>query len=122
MLYILFCLISCLQEIKQNKIYNKTKMSYTPILNIGEKEYCDTIAIPISLINTGNYPLIIKYIKTTCGCMQPILEKYKAEPSDSIIFTIKMSPQSDGWFSKVIYVFSNADKSPAKIIINGSIK
>lgn len=65
--------------------------------------------------NTGDSPLIIKNVKSSCGCTVPEWPKTAIEPgkSDKIIVKYNMNP---GPISKTITVESNALNKPNGVI------
>ncbi len=71
--------------------------------------------------NTGDYPLIISDIRSTCGCTIPIWSKKElaSKQKDSIL--VSYDSKQAGKFLKSIYIVSNSKTSPDVIRIKGSV-
>ena len=65
--------------------------------------------------NTGDAPLVIKDVKSSCGCTIPEWPKTPIEPgkSDKIVVKYNMNP---GPISKTITVMTNATNKPSGIV------
>ncbi|APZ46837.1 hypothetical protein BW723_11330 [Polaribacter reichenbachii] len=71
--------------------------------------------------NVGNKPLIIKDIKSSCGCTVPKKPEKPIMPGEKGEIKVSYDTRRVGGFSKSITIFSNA-KNPRKIIrIKGSV-
>ena len=72
--------------------------------------------------NTGNAPLVISKVKSSCGCTvaskpnQPIL------PGESAQIEVNYDTKRVGTFTKSITVFSNAREPSMNLKIKGTIK
>lgn len=72
--------------------------------------------------NTGNKPLIISNVQTTCGCTVPAWPKEAIAPGAKeqikVVFNSrgKMSKQN-----KVITIISNASNNPERIRLTGTV-
>ncbi|MDY6801045.1 MAG: DUF1573 domain-containing protein [Bacteroidota bacterium] len=73
--------------------------------------------------NTGKRDLIIRKIRTTCGCTTANLEKKVLKPGESSSFTAIFTPGSRiGMQRKSIYVISNDPTNPeVRLMISGEI-
>jgi len=73
--------------------------------------------------NTGKSDLIIRKIRTTCGCTTVAPEKTVLKPGESSSFKTIFSPGSrKGVQRKSIYVITNDPKNPeVRLMINGEI-
>lgn len=71
--------------------------------------------------NTGDAPLIISKVKTSCGCTVPTYPKEPVMPGEKAEIKVKYATNRLGAFSKTITITSNA-KGGAKILkIKGNI-
>tara|TARA_X000000950_G_C13827948_1_gene624834 strand:+ start:31 stop:435 length:405 start_codon:yes stop_codon:yes gene_type:complete len=71
--------------------------------------------------NVGDKPLIIKDIKSSCGCTVPKKPEAPIMPGKKGEIKVSYDTRRVGGFSKSITIFSNA-KNPRKIIrIKGSV-
>lgn len=74
--------------------------------------------------NTGQQPLVILHVASSCGCTRPQYTKTPIEPGDSGIVTVnyKGYGQRVGPFRKSITVYSNDPRSYTRIFIRGELK
>ena len=75
-----------------------------------------------SFTNTGNAPLIISEVKTSCGCTVPAYSKEAILPGDDGQIKIKYDTKRTGSFTKTITVLSNAVQSRKTLKIKGTVE
>ncbi len=72
--------------------------------------------------NSGNAPLVITDVKSSCGCTVPKWPNDPIMPGKSEPLTIEYDTKKMGTFSKVIEVFSNDTSSQRKVIrVKGNV-
>lgn len=71
--------------------------------------------------NVGDAPLIIKNIKSTCGCTVPKKPEKPIMPGEKGEIEVSYDTKRPGGFSKAITVFSNAKKERIQLKIKGYI-
>jgi len=71
--------------------------------------------------NTGDAPLLISRVKTSCGCTVPSYSKAPIMPGDSGELNIKYDTKRLGAFTKTITVMSNAEGGNKILKIKGNI-
>ncbi|MFL1013150.1 DUF1573 domain-containing protein [Flavisericum labens] len=71
--------------------------------------------------NTGNAPVVISNVKTSCGCTVPSYAKEPILPGDSSEIKVKYATNRIGAFKKTITVVSNASESTKIIRIKGTV-
>ena len=71
--------------------------------------------------NTGNAPLIISEVKTSCGCTVPAYSKEAILPGSEGQLEIVYDTKKLGNFSKTITVISNAKEVRKTLKIKGNI-
>ena len=74
-----------------------------------------------SFTNTGDAPLVITKIKTSCGCTVPSYSKDPILPGEQGELEIKYDTKRLGAFTKTITVTSNADGGNKILKIKGNI-
>jgi hypothetical protein len=72
--------------------------------------------------NTGNHPLKIKNITSSCGCTIPKWSRKELKVGEKDSVLVKYDSKALGYFSKSIYVFSNSETSPNVLYIKGTVK
>jgi hypothetical protein len=73
-----------------------------------------------SVNNTGNSPLVITRVITTCGCTKVTWEKQPIATGQSTDIRVEMVPDETGFFNKTIMVYCNTNNSPMKLTVNGT--
>lgn len=72
--------------------------------------------------NTGNKPLIIKEVKSSCDCIVPTKPKNEIAPGETGEIKIKYDTSREGPFRKLITVYSNSEgNSPQPLRIKGEV-
>jgi hypothetical protein len=72
--------------------------------------------------NTGQAPLIITNVQSSCGCTIPSWDKEPILPKKTGKIVVKYDTERVSPFIKSIKVFSNAKNSPVEIMIRGEVK
>ncbi|MEM6515906.1 MAG: DUF1573 domain-containing protein [Bacteroidota bacterium] len=75
-----------------------------------------------SFINTGNAPIVISKIKTSCGCTIPSYEKKAILPGETSDISVKYATNRIGAFSKRITIISNAMQEKKALRIKGIVE
>lgn len=71
--------------------------------------------------NTSKVPLVINRVMTSCGCTSPEWPGEPLQPKGKDKISITYNTQITGNFRKSITVYSNAEGSPHKLIIQGNV-
>ena len=71
--------------------------------------------------NTGDSPLVITQVKTSCGCTVPSYSRTPVLPSESGEIKIKYATNRIGAFKKTITVISNASEPNKILYIKGNV-
>lgn len=74
-----------------------------------------------SFTNTGNAPLLITKVKTSCGCTVPSYSKAPILPGETGELNIKYNTKRLGAFTKTVTVMSNAEGGNKILKIKGNI-
>ena len=74
-----------------------------------------------SFTNTGDAPLLITKVKTSCGCTVPNYSKAPIMPGESGELEIKYNTNKLGAFTKTVTVTSNAEGGNKVLKIKGNI-
>jgi hypothetical protein len=72
------------------------------------------------LKNTGNRPLIISDVKTSCGCTNADWEKQPIITSKTTLIKAEITIEQVGYFEKTISVYCNVENSPIILNIRGN--
>lgn len=71
--------------------------------------------------NTGNAPLIVSRVSSTCGCTVPKKPEKPVLPGESGTIEVKYATDRVGPIRKTITVYSNADEPTVALKIKGKV-
>jgi len=101
---------------------NKSKITFNfTEYNFGELEFNGNGNCSFEFTNSGNTPLVIQHVKTSCGCTVPEWPKNPIKPGNTSEVIINYDTKHSGAFNKTITVFYNGKNSPATLFIKGSV-
>ena len=104
------------QEMKPEISFEKTVIDYGTV-NKGDNGVREFV-----FKNSGNAPLIISNVKSTCGCTIPKKPEKPILPGESEKIHVKYDTKRVGFIRKSITVTSNAASSPTTILkIKGQV-
>jgi len=72
--------------------------------------------------NTGDAPLVIEDVKSTCGCTVPKKPTGPIAPDESSTIEVKYDTKRVGPIRKTISVYSNASEPIKSLKIKGTVK
>ena len=71
--------------------------------------------------NTGNAPLIVSNVSSTCGCTIPKKPEKPILPGESGVIEVKYATNRVGPIRRTITVYSNADEPTKALRIKGKV-
>ena len=74
------------------------------------------------LVNTGNKPLVIYDVVTSCGCTKAEYGKEPVRPGETLDLKVIYNAEDKGRFRKNLTVYCNAEDSPLKFSISGTVE
>jgi hypothetical protein len=74
------------------------------------------------LKNTGNAPLLIPHVNTSCGCTVPAWTKSPIEPNEETEIRVEITPEETGFVNKTIEVYGNVENEMIPLTIKGMVK
>ena len=74
------------------------------------------------LVNTGNKPLVIYDVVTSCGCTKAEYGKEPVRPGETLELKVIYNAEDKGRFRKNLTVYCNAEDSPLKFSISGTVE
>lgn len=90
--------------------------------DFGEVEEGKVVERVFTFKNTGNYPLMLQDIRTTCGCTAPEWTKEPIAPNEEGKIIVRFnSAHKAGQQRKVITVISNAANSSESLVLFGTV-
>ncbi len=109
-------------EIVQKLFNSNTTIKFNkPTFDFGDIPAEKEVVTCFVYKNIGEHALKIKNIQSSCGCTIPkwSREKLRQGKKDSIM--VMYDAETYGYFSKAIYIFSNAESSPDALYIEGNV-
>ena len=74
------------------------------------------------LVNTGNKPLVIYDVVTSCGCTKAEYGKEPVRPGETLELKVIYNAEDKGCFRKNLTVYCNAEDSPLKLTVVGVVE
>ena len=74
------------------------------------------------LVNTGDKPLVIYDVVTSCGCTKAKYGKEPVRPGETLDLKVIYNAEDKGRFRKNLTVYCNAEDSPLKFSISGTVE
>lgn len=90
-------------------------------INCGQVQYKHPVKAEFKMQNTGKQPLLIKNIRTSCGCTTVTYPTDAIAPGDSFTVSAVYDAKQMGHFQKEIGIYSNADTQPLMLTIKGVV-
>ena len=89
--------------------------------HFGSIWHAEKVTYAYTFKNSGTEALVIKEVKTSCGCTVPTYPKEAILPGETASIEIKYATNRVGAFNKTITVMSNADVPQKKLRIKGNV-
>ena len=74
------------------------------------------------LVNTGDKPLVIYDVVTSCGCTKAKYGKEPVRPGETLDLKVIYNAEDKGRFRKNLTVYCNAEDSPLKLTVVGVVE
>ena len=116
---IFFTLVSLSCSFKKTK--NLTIKFEKEIHDFGELKKGDDAYYYFKFHNTGKKPLILQYVKSTCGCTIPEWSKEKIDSQNNDSIKVMYNTNRLGFINETITVFYNSKDSPKHLFIKGNV-
>ena len=91
--------------------------------NFGQIEWKRPVTVEYTITNTGNQPLVLTNVTTSCACAVADWTKEPIAPGKSGDVKITYNPAGrPGVFAKAISIYSNGKKGSFILTIKGKVK
>jgi Protein of unknown function (DUF1573) len=118
LVFVVCAQFSIAQQRKASISFNKTAHNFGKI-----KEADGLVSTVFEFVNTGNVPVIIQDVQTSCGCTTPEYSKQPVRAGEKGFVKAVFDPAGrPGSFTKEITVKSNAENSPMVLKITGTVE
>ena len=107
-----------------NKNIPKTTAETTKTeIDFGTFDKSEVKETTIEIKNTGDNPLVIVDVSTTCGCTAATYDKRPAKPGETLRVGIKMTPKDTGFFDEVVTIkYNSLNNQHVKLKIKGNVR
>ena len=89
--------------------------------NFGQIEWKQPVTVQYTITNTGNKPLVLTNVTTSCGCAVAEWTKSPIEPGEKGMVSATFDAQALGHFNKTIGIYSNAQPSLVYLTFLGEV-
>jgi len=122
------CIIVILLLIIGFPLFAQTDAVNVPKINFEEKEFDfgtvksgDEAIHYFVFSNSGNVPLVISNVRSSCGCAVPEWPKNPVGVGDKDSLRVEYNTRIRGAFNKTIMVYSNAPDGMTELRIKGNV-
>ena len=91
-------------------------------VSLGNFGWQEEQKVTFTLRNTGNQPLVIQDVTTSCGCTSVSYAREPVQPSGELSLDVAYKAERPEYFDKTITVYCNAENSPMVLKISGNAK
>ena len=74
------------------------------------------------LLNTGNKPLVVYDVTTSCGCTKAEYSKEPVRPGETLDLKVIYNAEDKGRFRKSLRVYCNVEDSPSNLTVVGVVE
>lgn len=89
--------------------------------DLGDILWKKPTTVTFTVINTGNQPLVITDVDTSCGCLNPVWTKKPIQPKGFGTVSATFDAKMLGHFQKEIGVYCNASDQPVYLTMKGTV-
>lgn len=112
-------LVSC--NSTSNKQASKTSIALsTEEIDLGEVKLNTEVEYELSFVNSGEVPLTIYRVATSCGCTEVEWSQKPIRPQKSSVIKIKYKDKYPGFIHKTITIYGNLEE-PIEVKLKGEL-
>ena len=108
-----------LQDDSKDKQVVTTVSLESTVLSMGDFSWQEERQGTFRLKNTGEKPLVIQDIVTSCGCLTVDYPQKPVMPGKEAVIGVTYKADSPGYFNKVVTVYCNTEDAPIKLWVKG---
>ena len=119
-LLIVIFFVSCNEASREKNakiLFEKTNYNFGEISS--EQK---SVFVTFRFKNSGNMPLFIKKIETSCGCTIPKYHDKVILPNENSKLEVIVTPTGRGAFYSSVTIYHNGINSPQKLSIQGEVE
>lgn len=116
-----FVLFSCKMGSGKNMSGNAGITFADTLIEFGQMEFDGQGDREFVFTSTGEAPLLLTHVRSTCGCTIPEWSKEPVNPGDTGRIKVSYDTRRTGRFKKSVYVYSNAIEGTRRLYISGEV-
>jgi len=121
-LFAVIMLLSTMQSFKSSEEMLSAKISWMAMsYDFGEIPKSVAVSHPFEFTNTGEAPLVIKDVKTSCGCTVTAYPEEPIAPGASETIEVTYNAKRAGKFTKKVSVYTNVQEEVFALNISGEV-
>ena len=109
-----------LQDDSKDKQVMTTVSLEATALSMGDFAWQEERQGTFRLKNTGEKPLVIQDVVTSCGCLTVDYSQEPVMPGKEAVLRMTYKADSPGYFNKVVTVYCNVEDSPIRLRVSGN--
>ena len=109
-----------LQDDSEDKQVMTTVSLEATVFSMGDFAWQEERQGTFRLKNTGEKPLVIQDVVTSCGCLTVDYPQEPVMPGKEAVLRVTYKADSPGYFNKVVTVYCNAEDSPIRLRVSGN--
>ena len=109
-----------LQDKDDKKKVQTTVSLDTTALSLGKFPWQEGQQTTFRLKNTGEKPLVIQDVVTSCGCLTVDYPQEPVQPGKEAVLRMTYKADNPGYFNKAATVYCNAENSPIRLRVSGN--
>jgi hypothetical protein len=104
------------------EVHDSALLFDTTVYDFGTLAYESEAEFSFRFTNTGNKPLTLRTVRTSCNCTVPEWPRKPIDPGAQGIILVSYNTSISGTFSKTISVYYNQATQPVRLRITGRVK
>ena len=108
-----------LQDDSEDKQVMTTVSLEATVFSMGDFAWQEERQGTFRLKNTGEKPLVIQDVVTSCGCLTVDYSQEPVMPGKEAVIGVTYKADSPGYFNKVVTVYCNIEDAPIKLWVKG---
>ena len=91
------------------------------VIDCGQVVYKAPVTVAYDIRNTGDKPLAISKVLTSCGCTSVDYPRQAIASHGSAVVKVTYDAKQMGTFNKLVRIYSNGAAAPLELILKGKV-
>ena len=102
-------------------LWAQPKISVETLQKLGDLSFQTPKTVTFQVKNTGNKPLILNEVQSSCGCVSVDFSTRPVAPGKETVITAVYDAQLMGTFYRELVIYSNASSEPLYVGFQGRV-